>query len=385
MKKIILIGSISDFGGREVEVNTLIHILNKDYRVNLFSTIEMTKKTFALKETKIDWSTLNDQLLKINFFIRMLAWLTKKKSNSNLPLGCFISNKLSNQLFDLNKLCLRVIKKEIDNVDLVLFCGVFTNGFFKEIVEYCSIQNKIIIFRTTGTVSEIPESLKETLRKISKIIIHSENNSQIFKTNNLNNIKIIDQTTLLEKDLLRIKIGNTPELIYGYLGRFSKEKGILELLANFKESERQLHIAGSGPLVHEVKNLCENNVNFNFSGALLPSEIASFFSKIDVLIIPSHEESGPLVGVEAMAAGKIILSTRVGAMMDRTNNTQNQFWFDINDKQSLLTSLEAIETLIGERLISIRKELRKKYIDNYSKSKVDSEYLRLIENLQQTQ
>lgn len=171
-------------------------------------------------------------------------------------------------------------------------------------------------------------------------------------------------------------------MIYGYLGRFSKEKGILELLANFKEKERQLHIAGSGPLVHEVKNLCENNVNFNFLGALLPSELASFFSKIDVLIIPSHEESGPLVGVEAMAAGKIILSTRVGAMMDRTNNTQNQFWFDINDKQSLLTSLEAIETLNGERLISIRKELRKKYIDNYSKSKVESEYLRLIENLQ---
>lgn len=382
MKKIILIGSISDFGGREVEVNTLIHILKKDYKVNLFSTIKMTKKTFSLKDAKIEWSTVNGKLLKLNFFIRISAWLTKKKSNSNLPLDCFISNKISNRLFDLNKLCLRVIKKEIDNVDLVLFCGVFTNGFFKEIVEYCSDQNKIILFRTTGTVSEIPESLKGTLQKISKIIVHSEGNSQVFIRNNFKNIKIIDQTTLLENDLLHIEIRNSQDLIYGYLGRFSKEKGILELLTNFQESDRKILIAGDGPFVDEVIDMCENNVNYNFLGALLPTEVASFFSKIDVLIIPSHEESGPLVAIEAMAAGKIILSTRVGAMMDRLSNTQNQFWFDINDKHSLLTSLEAIETLNSDHLLSIREELRKKYIDNYSKNKIGSEYLHLIENIQ---
>lgn len=380
--KILIIGPFSDFGGREVEANTLIRIFENKYLVYLFSTVNMSKNSCAINSVKSKWSTLNKELISSSFVLKITSFFYKILANSRLPYYVHASNIVSQYFFNFDQENIKVIKKQINNSEIIVICGVFTNGFFKEIVQYCSDQNKIILFRTTGTVSEIPESLKGTLQKISKIIIHSESNSQIFTRNNFKNIKIIDQTTLLENDLLHIEIRNSQDLIYGYLGRFSKEKGILELLTNFQESDRKILIAGDGPFVDEVIDMCENNVNYNFLGALLPTEVASFFSKIDVLIIPSHEESGPLVAIEAMAAGKIILSTRVGAMMDRLSNTQNQFWFDINDKQSLLTSLEAIETLIGERLISIRKELRKKYIDNYSKNKIGSEYLHLIENIQ---
>jgi len=60
-----------------------------------------------------------------------------------------------------------------------------------------------------------------------------------------------------------------------------------------------------------LRSLAKNNPNIVFKGQLGNSKTHQAFRDNDCLIISSSEEAGPLTGIESMAAGKIMISTRV--------------------------------------------------------------------------
>lgn len=378
--KILIIGSIADFGGREVEVKNIIVALSKAYDVRLFSTVPITEHSMAISGLNCRWTSLHKELYHSNFFLKALSLFSKKWNKSDLPSYLLVSNKISKVFFDFNTANKQILNKQIDSVQAVVFCGVLTNGFLKEIMNYCLQTNKPFILRITGTIVEIPFDIRDILAQIFSIVVHSFSNATIFKNNNLINFNIIDQTTLLEKSLLKIQISKNKNLTYGYIGRFSNEKGIVELLESFEKLNKKLIICGDGPLLETVNFYCENNSFLENVGKIPSNQIADFFKKIDVLIIPSFEESGPLVGIEALAAGKLIVSTKVGAMMDRLYNTNNQFWFDIDNTTSLIETLVEIENLDIDLRIAIRKELRELYRHKYSQNVIAQQYLNVVDN-----
>jgi len=379
MKNVLIIGSIGDFGGREVEVKNIIKALSPIYSVKLFSTFPMTEKSIVFNDVNCQWTTLHKKLNNSNIILKGLSHLSKIINKSNLPSYFLVDNKISRLLFDFDNKNLKIIQKELNNVDAVLFCGTLTSGFLKEITQYCVNSNKPILFRTTGNIIVIPEHLKKTLSKITSIIVHSKFNSLNLLNFAAGNIKIIDQTTLQENDLLKLPLESNGDFKFGYLGRFSPEKGIMELLDSFQQFNKKLVIGGSGPLLKEVKQKCIESPFLQYEGEIAANQISEFFNKIDGLIIPSFEEAGPLVGIEAMAAGKIILSTKVGAMMERLEQTPNQFWFDINDQDSLLNEVSTIEHKNQDQILNIRKQVRDRYIKQYSEKKIAASYLNLFE------
>ena len=374
-KKILIIGSIADFGGREIEVKNIIDSLSSDYGVKLFSNVSMTEKSMALVGKNFQWTSLYKELYNSNFLIKGLAWLNKNWNQSDLPSYLLVSNKVSALFFDFNKENKSILNKQIASVDAVLFCGVFTNGYLKVIIDFCLELNKPFIFRTTGTITEIPNEVEKEIQKSNLIFVHSTSNAVVFKGDYFKNITVVDQSALLEKSLITIGINETKELKFGFIGRFSNEKGILELLDIFKAINERLIVAGGGPLQNQVESICVENNNLDYLGEIKANEIDVFFEKIDVLIIPSYEEAGPLVGIEAMAAGKLIISTRVGAMMERLKDTQNNFWFDINNENSLLEIIESINQKSPETIKSIREINREKYLKNYSFNNIKKQYL----------
>ena len=56
----------------------------------------------------------------------------------------------------------------------------------------------------------------------------------------------------------------------------------------------------------------ENSVTF--TGRVDHNDLPHYYSAADLLVLPSHTESFGLVGLEALACGTPVLSTRVGAM-----------------------------------------------------------------------
>jgi glycosyltransferase involved in cell wall biosynthesis len=378
-KKITIIGLIDEFGGREIEVRNIIVALSLKFEVRIVSLLFMTKDSVALTNLTCSWTNIFKELYNSNLILKTLSYLSKVYNRSKSPSYFMIENNLSNKLFNIFNKKVALLEKEIDQSDAVLYCGVLDLNILNNILIYCDKVNKPIILRTTGKICKLNNSLESLLPKASSILVHSKSNTELLNTITSKNINIIDQTTLQEIKLLKIPIEMKQELVFGYLGRFSKEKGVIELLNIFQKNNLKIIVAGSGDLESEVLDLI-NDEN-NFLSELSPEDINAFFNKIDVLIIPSHEEAGPLVGIEAMAAGKIILSTKVGAMMERMEKTGNQFWFDINDEQSLLNSISVIEKLDKKSIVAIRQEVREKYRNDYSQKRIAKNYLDILEEI----
>jgi D-inositol-3-phosphate glycosyltransferase len=110
-----------------------------------------------------------------------------------------------------------------------------------------------------------------------------------------------------------------------YVGRFDPMKGIDRLfkaLPHLKRHHRMqlVVIGGDGPQTDEFQNLqrlahqlgVEDQVRF--LGRIEQKNLPPYYSAADVLVIPSHYESFGLVGLESLACGTPVVSTRVGAM-----------------------------------------------------------------------
>ena len=155
----------------------------------------------------------------------------------------------------------------------------------------------------------------------------------------------------------------------------SIEKGILELIRFFKDLDNgKLFIAGDGPLKGEMLSLINQSKNIEYLDQIEPGDLNIFFKKISTLIIPSIEESGPLVGIEAMAAAKLILSTKVGAMAERLKNSGNDFWFDIEDQSSFFDSLAIINNLNDQEFQKIANTNREVYLAEYQFTVIKRKY-----------
>jgi glycosyltransferase involved in cell wall biosynthesis len=378
-KKITIIGLIHDSGGREIEVRNIIFALSQKYEVRVVSLLFMTKNSVAIQDLNCISTNIFKELYNSSLILKFLSYFSKVYNNSKLPSYFLIENNLNRKLFNIFSKKVVLLQKEIDQSDAILYCGILDLNILNDILIYCEKVNKPIVLRTTSKIDKVNNLLKNLLPIASSILVHSKSNTKFLNTITPKNINIIDQTTLLEKELLKIPIAIKQELVFGYLGRFSNEKGIIELLNIFKKNNLKIIVTGSGNLESDVIGLINDKDDFN--SELNPENLSIFFKKIDVLIIPSFEESGPLVGIEAMAAGKLIFSTKVGAMTERLSGTENDFWFDINNEQSFLELVERLKNIKPEKIKDIKEINRKIYLKNHSIEKISNKYLSIFDKL----
>jgi glycosyltransferase involved in cell wall biosynthesis len=378
--KVLIIGPIGDFGGREIEVSIIAKALEVNNDVMILSTGgNMTNNSFALKGLKnTKWKSVWEILYKSNLVLRILSWFSKKNNKSNLPSVNFVNNSIAKKIFNIENVFFKVIKNEIFSANVVILCVQLTSKYFKEIVEYCYSINIKCIVRTTGTINLLQFEDLNFLSKVSLFIHHSEENAS-----NLNRqIKlpyiIIDQCSLCENQLLELPLKKKKPLQFGYLGRLTSEKGILSLIDSFSKTNMPLLIAGEGVLEKEIKEMTLKSSNCKYIGKIDYLKIADFFQKIDVLVISSYEESGPLVGIEALAAGKIIISTKVGAMEERMTGLPS-FWFDIGKIITLEEKINKINDLSEQELEALSKMYKKRYIDNYKLDLIIDLYKKNVE------
>jgi len=129
-------------------------------------------------------------------------------------------------------------------------------------------------------------------------------------------------------------------LVFGYIGRVSEEKGIGKLIAAFarlNDSSSILRIAGA--YTEEYKNHLTDLAGESKVQFLGHIDAESFFSQIDVLVMPSlwHEPFGRGV-VEAYAYGLPVIASRRGGLQEIVLDPQNSL-FEPTDVDSIVHSL----------------------------------------------
>jgi glycosyltransferase involved in cell wall biosynthesis len=134
------------------------------------------------------------------------------------------------------------------------------------------------------------------------------------------------------------------ELVLGYIGRVSQEKGIDSLLDAFEILKRSMNIklvvAGSGDQVDRLKSS-----GINYMGVLAHDDVYKFYEKIDVLILPSltkefwKEQFGRVI-VESVASGRVVIGSDSGAIPEVLGHLDIKYIFKEGNSSSIVDQVK---------------------------------------------
>jgi glycosyltransferase involved in cell wall biosynthesis len=111
--------------------------------------------------------------------------------------------------------------------------------------------------------------------------------------------------------------------VLGFVGRFTRDKGLCELIESFAQLQQQLptlvllligDFDEADPLPDRVRKTISTDPQIIWVG--LVRDTAAYYHLMDVLAVPTYREGFPNVVLEAHAAGKPVVGTSVTGVVD---------------------------------------------------------------------
>jgi glycosyltransferase involved in cell wall biosynthesis len=142
------------------------------------------------------------------------------------------------------------------------------------------------------------------------------------------------------------RCNTVPENLFRFLflGRLGQRKGIYDLLKaiDILVNKRYytdifFYLAGDGD-INQVKKIIEAKglqKNVQLLGWVGDDDKLEYLQKADTMILPSYNEGLPMSILESMAAGKIIISSRVGGIPDLVTEHENGYLINPGDVEGL--------------------------------------------------
>ena len=160
-------------------------------------------------------------------------------------------------------------------------------------------------------------------------------------------------------------------LFVGVLSRRKNIKLVIEALRDLKQQKHafELHVAGGFKEAAYEKEVMSAVDEFglkdqvHFHGWLKQEQIRELYQVCAIFILPSMQETLPVSIAEAMAQGKIVVASDVGAIREMFTDRESGFLFKRNNKKDLAKTLAEVfghpdGNRIGE---AARKEALEKF------------------------
>jgi glycosyltransferase involved in cell wall biosynthesis len=194
-------------------------------------------------------------------------------------------------------------------------------------------------------------------------------------------------TNIFHPSLTFVK-NDKPEKIYKliYVGKLNFSKGVPQLIKAFKQISQdktikcELILVGSGKGKEKdyIYDLAKNEKNIHFLGQIEQEELAKFFKKSDLFVLPSFYEGFPNVLLEALSCGCRAIITDLPGIKDTLEKTCGKS--DVV-KYLPLPEMKSIDQAKKEDLpnfIKNLKELIKEQIMICKHEKKDLEYAKKV-------
>lgn len=340
------------------------------------------------------------------------VWLANKLVNNNKKVF-FVSLKdsgiLSSELspkVSINNFKLRNAKNIFTKV-IYFFIGIFRlvklvnqNKINTTItfLFHSNIVGKLLKILTRGKILHIAtfrsDRLSKRDSKVSKIrtfifkyfvldrdiivVFNSLSGLKNMKLKNINS-KVIFNTPLNNPQLEKLKTNNTQKLIF--VGRFDELKNVQNIVLSFKNLLNKnitLDIFGKGPDLNSIKDaIAKNSLENNVKLKGIDLDISNNLSDYDALIIASTHDAFPNVLIEAMNAGVVPISTRVGDCTWLLDDNRGIFinGFDPNSISRAIKEFYNLDIEHKNKIISNGRKLVK---TDLSEEKIYTEWSTLL-------
>lgn len=234
---------------------------------------------------------------------------------------------------------------------------------------------------------------KYTLKFFDHIVVESTFIKKVV-TNNLRLISI--PTSILpiginckDYDLSNIKgkiLAGKNNLFFW--GKLYEKKGVGHLIKAFKivsqkDKQTHLYIAGKGGLERKYKTMTKQNGLLNkihFLGFLNTNELKSYLKSANICILPSKYEGFGIAILEAMAAGKAVITSDKGGQTDFAKHNINSIL--INTLDYKLMAQEILKLISNKKKLQYLSGQAKLAAQRYDWDKIISQYINFYSNLE---
>jgi glycosyltransferase involved in cell wall biosynthesis len=184
---------------------------------------------------------------------------------------------------------------------------------------------------------------------------------------------------------LRREFGLSPDQpVIGTVGRLAGVKRhdvLLQAFARLHHRSAQLLIAGGGPLQHELGGLADGlgiSDRVKFAGYLDRPERA--LAAMDVFALTSQSEGMPLAILEAWAAGKPVVASRVGGVPELVDDGRTGLLFESGDSETLAGLLDRllVDRALGHTLGSAGQTLARNRFDTRAMAETYRRHYQLL-------
>lgn len=179
-----------------------------------------------------------------------------------------------------------------------------------------------------------------------------------------------------------------------YVGRINKNKNltiVLRALAILKKENIifNLHVVGGykdNYYEREISALVSDNElagQVTFYGWQTQEQILGVHEKCRIFVLPSQQETMPVVIGEAMALGKVVVASNVGAVSEMVTDKSSGFLFERNNIEQLCGLLRLLynnKALIETVSNNAMDEAREKFHPESIASKTYDFYLKVLQN-----
>ncbi len=327
MNILFVINNLVTGGAERMLTDTLLHLDHEDLRIDVM--LLSKKETF-----------LKVQLVKAEH-INLIELQHQTPYN---PIGIWkLKKQLEKGKYDLVHVHLipslyyvriaKILAKSSVKLVYTEHCPIVKkrrNFVFRSIDNWCYLG----IDRVVCVSEAVKESVEQHLRRF--------NSEKLIVLNNAINLSRYREAKSASRNSFNLQ---ESDFLCLQVSSFRPAKDHKTLLKAFKETPEhfKLLLAGEGYLLEETRSYC---TKLGLTDRVLflneQSNIESLYAMTDVVILSSHYEGFGLALLEGMAAGKPVVASRVGGLIDLT--ASDEYLFDPGDANKLREVLLQLES-----------------------------------------
>ena len=232
----------------------------------------------------------------------------------------------------------------------------------------------------------ISEIIEKIVYVLSNQLVVDPQNDYIIEQHRYKN-KIVYRPRHVNLNFLKVsKEINERENIVGYIGRFSKGKGVrnfadaIPIILERYETVKFL-MGGDGELYREIEQKLErdSSTKILFTKWIPYENLSEYLNELKLIVIPSYSETGPFIAFEAMACGTPVLATPVGGVPDVIKDEKTGFILENNSPECIAENV--VRALNHPNLEEIVKKARNIIEERYNYNAAVERYKKILKNL----